>query len=1046
MNRIYRLVWSARLAKLVVVHEKARSHGRGASGSRTRLASALLGALMTGLPLGSAWAAPPGANTLPNGYTVSAGSATISSQGTAMTVQQTSARTAIDWQSFSVGSNARVNFQQPNASAVVLNRVVGNEASVIDGALQANGQVFLLNSNGLLFTRNAQVNVGGLVASTLDTSNADFMAGKSTFNRTGSAASVVNQGSLNASEGGYIALLGQQVSNQGTISARLGTAAMAAGDQISLSFNDRSLVGVRIDQGALQALVDNQSAIMADGGLVLLTAQGMDQVMASAVNNSGEVRARTLGQKEGRIYLLGDMQSGTTHVAGTLDASAPEGGNGGLIETSAAHIQVADSARITTAAPHGLTGSWLVDPQDLTIAASGGDLSGSTVSSNLANTNVTLVSSQGATAGSGNININDPISWSANTLTLTAANHIKVNAVMTATGHASLNLNPGTANGSDGAVTDGTVLMGLSAAGTTNAATGNSFSGQINFSGAGQLTINGTLYTVINSLGAAGSTTGTDLQGMNGNLAGHYVLGSNIDASATATWNACSTCNNGGAGHYGFTPIGAYTSASPLFTGIFDGLGHSISHLQINTVGLNQQRGWQAPAGLFGAVSSTTPTFGLRNVGIVDGTIQSGASAGALAGGGNSVSVANSYATGNVIGAGDVGGLIGDFVDSNGPQPSVVGSFFTGSVTTSTINAGGLIGFGKNVLIDNSYTDASVAAPGQGVGGLAGYLTGPNNVIRNSHTTGPVSGLGSVGGLVGASMTNALTISDSYATGNITSTGSNVGGLVGYGYGVAIRNSYATGNVTGGASFADTNIGGLVGFFYGSINNSYATGQVSGGRNVGGLAGHNYSGLNTLISESHATGSVTGTSEVGGLVGFGEAGLTVGRSYASGNVSATSMNAGGLVGKNIGVINDSHASGSVSSPTLAGGLVGYNTYAGSTLGQINRSFATGDVSVSGTTAGGLVGMNYSGGISNSFATGAVSGTGYYGGLVGVNLGTLNNNAYTQPTLYGIGVDYMSASNPARVALSMLQTRAFISGTLGWDIAGDASLVVYPTLR
>src|ERR1700704_6175520 len=169
----------------------------------------------------------------PTGGTVVDGSAAISQAGSVTNINQSSNKAIINWQGFSIAPQETVNFNQPNSSSVTLNRVIGNETSVISGTLNANGQVFIVNSAGVLFSKGSQVNVGGLVASTLDISNSDFMAGKYTFSGT-SAASIVNQGSIRASGGGYVALLGKTVSNDGVIVATLGTVAMASGNKITL--------------------------------------------------------------------------------------------------------------------------------------------------------------------------------------------------------------------------------------------------------------------------------------------------------------------------------------------------------------------------------------------------------------------------------------------------------------------------------------------------------------------------------------------------------------------------------------------------------------------------------------------------------------------------------------------------------------------------------------------------------------------------------------------------------------------------------------------
>jgi filamentous hemagglutinin family protein len=162
----------------------------------------------------------PAPTQLPQGGKVVGGSAAISSSGSTLTVQQSSQRAAIDWNTFNVGSGAQVNFNQPNAAAVTLNRVLDNNPSQIMGRINAPGQVFIVNPNGVLFGASSQVDVGGLLVTTHGISNADFMAGKSTFEGNGKSGSVVNLGTLQASLGGYIAMLAPQVRNEGVIIAR----------------------------------------------------------------------------------------------------------------------------------------------------------------------------------------------------------------------------------------------------------------------------------------------------------------------------------------------------------------------------------------------------------------------------------------------------------------------------------------------------------------------------------------------------------------------------------------------------------------------------------------------------------------------------------------------------------------------------------------------------------------------------------------------------------------------------------------------------------
>ncbi len=457
MNHVYQLVWSDARDQYVVAPEKSSNPCR--KGARPH--AGMVGALLAGL-LGSMNASAIDANALPTGGTVSAGTATMATSGAALNVNQTSDRAAINWQSFSIGSNATVNFNQPNASAVTLNRVVGNEGSVIAGALNANGQVFVLNSNGVLFAQGAQVNVGGIVASTLGLSDADFMAGKATFTSTGSRASVINMGAITTADGGYAALLGNQVKNQGVIVARLGTAALAAGDKVSLNFNGNSLVGVAIEQGTLNALVENGNAIHADGGLVMLTAKGIDAVLGSLVNNTGEARAQTVANKDGKIYLLGDFEHGAVNAAGTLDASAPNGGNGGFIETSAAKVKLNEGLTVRAGAATGQSGQWLIDPTDYTISVG----EAATIQASLnGGTDVTIATSStdtGSERGDITLETGANIDWNRSTLVLRAHNDIWIKGNLTGTGSAKLGLEYGqTTTGHSGNITAYTVTGSL---------------------------------------------------------------------------------------------------------------------------------------------------------------------------------------------------------------------------------------------------------------------------------------------------------------------------------------------------------------------------------------------------------------------------------------------------------------------------------------------------------------------------------------------------------------------------------------------------------
>ncbi len=335
MNRIYRLVWSEVLRAWIAVAENASSRGK-----RSVRAIALLAPMM--MPMLTHAAAPgaPPVGQLPTGGVVSAGVANIragSVPGNAvLNIDQTSARAAINWDTFNVGSAAQVNFNQPSATAATLNRVLDSNPSQIFGKINANGQVFLSNPNGVVFGQSASVDVGGLVATTHGISDTAFMAGQTTLTRDGATGSVINAGQLSTALGGYIALLAPEVRNEGIVIARLGRVVMAAGDAFTINYDgQQSLAGVTVQPSTLRALVENKGAVLAPGGLIVLSAKALDRLQGGVVRNSGQIEATGLSMKGGRIVL--EASTEVTLQDGVVDASNAAG-HGGSVTLSAERV------------------------------------------------------------------------------------------------------------------------------------------------------------------------------------------------------------------------------------------------------------------------------------------------------------------------------------------------------------------------------------------------------------------------------------------------------------------------------------------------------------------------------------------------------------------------------------------------------------------------------------------------------------------------------------------------------------------------------------
>lgn len=293
LNHAYRLVWSDVHNAFVAVVEFARSQGKRGR-ALTLLCSALLQA-------GGVQAAP-GVNELPTGGQVVAGAATIGTSGNRMEITQSTSRAAIDWNTFNIGSAAQVHFQQPTGGAT-LNRVLDSNASQIYGKLTSTGQVFLVNPNGVLFAPGAQVDVGGLIASTRNISNTDFMAGNYTFEGNSSGL-IINEGNITVGAGGTVALIAAQITNTGHIDAPQGNVLMGAGDKVTLDLGGP--LKIVVEQGAVDALIEQGGAIKADGGLVYLTAKAASELSASVINHTGITEASSLTDKGGVIMLEGD--------------------------------------------------------------------------------------------------------------------------------------------------------------------------------------------------------------------------------------------------------------------------------------------------------------------------------------------------------------------------------------------------------------------------------------------------------------------------------------------------------------------------------------------------------------------------------------------------------------------------------------------------------------------------------------------------------------------------------------------------------------------
>ena len=285
----------------------------------------------------------------PSGGEVVGGSATISGAGTgSTTVVQASDRAIINWQDFSIGLGEITRFIQPGSDAAVLNRVLSGNPSQLLGTLQANGQVYLINPNGIVVGPSGVINAGSFIGSTLDIANSDFMAGGNLLFSGNSLAGVENLGTINAL-GGNIFLFGHTVKNSGTLNAD-STVGLAAGTKIELRQAGNERIGVLLGDSANQAAVgvDNQGLIKATSAEI--QAAG-GNIYAVAINNGGTIRATpTLTMEGGKLVLK--AVGGTVVNSGTLDASNPNG-KGGTVEVLGDKVGLATTSVIDASGKTG---------------------------------------------------------------------------------------------------------------------------------------------------------------------------------------------------------------------------------------------------------------------------------------------------------------------------------------------------------------------------------------------------------------------------------------------------------------------------------------------------------------------------------------------------------------------------------------------------------------------------------------------------------------------------------------------------------------------
>ncbi|RVA54093.1 filamentous hemagglutinin N-terminal domain-containing protein, partial [Mesorhizobium sp. M7A.F.Ca.CA.004.09.1.2] len=750
------------------------------------------------------------------------------------------------------------------SSATMLNRVTGGTKSTISGQLNANGQVFLVNPNGIAISKTGKVSAAGFVGSSLGISDEDFEAGKLEFEGKGASAAVANQGAISIGRGGYAALIGGSVDNAGSITVPLGKVGLGSGEKAALDLSGDGFLQVSVPTRAdgSNALVSNSGRISADGGLVELKAAAVRNAARQAVNMSGVIEARTVSGQSGAIVLGGD--EGSVEITGTLDASAKAGGKGGKVTVTGRKLKL-KAAKVDASGKNG-GGTVKI----------GGDKQGSGTLQHAVTTEIdakTTISADATGTGDGGT----VIVWSDEQTKFAG----KISA-------------RGGDDGGNGGFAEVSGKQRLD------------FTGEVDlrarFGDTGDLLLDPYNVTISN---AAGNTGGSMSANTNDSVINVTTL-----QNLLATANVTISTGSGG------SQAGDITIAAPISWNtntLTLSASHSIVFNANATIGggggltlvTNNGGTGGTISYALGASATFTGTPGAQALSI-DGQSYT------LIYDVNGLQAINSGLTGSYALAKNID------ASTTSSWNSGLGFISLGTDGNSNIQNGGNGFTGSFDGLGHTVDSLSVTQSAAQYVGLFGYI-GAGGLVQNVGVTNvTVRGFRTLGGIAGF---NAGTVAQSYSTGQLFTTqyGSASGGLIGENDG-ALSDSFSTVVVNA----RDTNTaGGAVGFNnFGTIDRVYAMGAVdigSGGAAVGGLVGSNYGysgvGEGGRITDSYSTGAVSGGWNVGAFIGNNLYDGVVTGAYdtsTSGPYNTTSIAkpaiGGGTTGPNVNVVGLSTSS------------------------------------------------------------------------------------------------------------------------------------------
>lgn len=852
---------------------------------------------------------------LPHGQEVVSGSATFKTPKAGSMVVTASDKTIVNYDSFDIQGNEKVQFVQPSSSATVLNRITGQKVSVIQGSLTANGRIFLVNPYGMYFGPSAVVNAGSIVASTLNIRNSDFTAGNYNFNVSTTditGAQIQNEGTLTAiNQKGAVVLLSPTVTNKGIIQAQAGKVVLAAAESVTLNFDGDGLINFALGDDIENAVIRQSGTISAPNGDVFLQAGTAQAVIKNVVNTDGVQAGNVINKQGGTIRLTSKHNIASKNV--TVESSSVDARGGEIIaqqdiSIDATQIHFRDSAedRLNLQANndfeiHGakITIDALRHPQS--VLASGGKMA--FISDNPMQTDCRLASSDFKIAkNNGQLGYfhgkKDPIisasgsvqfaGYTGVSLKVEAKGAITVSDTISITG-AESGLNP---SDTDTALLQSAPTLILRSGLTTLQGFGFSVPhGGFTSGGSG---------TSINLNGGSITTSGGPII-----LNGAVFLGANTTLTTNNGYINISGAVNSKAGEtaYGLT-ANSGTGTTTLQSAV--GNSSNVSYLHVTAGSLDQNSTvtttdgvtYTTNANIRGNITTSFSNIAINGNSVLDT---------------NNVTITAGSDSGNVTFNGTVNAPGGHSLTVNSSSGAVQFVQAVGSSSTLT---------SLTVTAPTINQDSSVATSGA-VSYSGAILLGGNITTNNSNLT--------LNGNVTRDTTNNVTLSTGAGAGDITLSGTVNGDTSG-------RNltlSSGTGSI-----FMDGVIGGTQ-----SLGTLTASGSlIDQDANVTTSSGVTYTGLVNLGANITSSGSIGIT---GDLV-LDAASVTLNASSGSGNISLSGLVNGDVSGRNLTLTTNA---GSITTSGTVGGVqpLGILTATGNAIHQISPVTTVGAVTYNGNS-------------------------------------------------------------------------------------------------